>query len=76
MHDYIGLKRATTNSANGAHWLPSDPLHIKDPTYDGARLAGTRRRWFSLTPDERLRLVSPGGGSAGHGHNPPDALNT
>jgi integrase len=39
-------------------------LHVEDPTYDGARINGARRRWHGLTPGERLRLVAPGGGSA------------
>jgi len=62
VHDYISLERSAT--VRGSRWLPGDPLHIEDPSYDGARIDGTRRRWASLTPGERLRLVSPGGGSA------------
>jgi len=37
---------------------------VEYPTYDGARINGASRRWHTLTPDERLRLVGPGGGSA------------
>jgi integrase len=62
VHDYIDLERAAT--VHGSRWLPDDPLHITDPTYEGARVDGIRRRWASLTPGERLRLVAPGGGSA------------
>ena len=62
VHDYIGLERAAT--VDGSRWLPAVPLRIEDPSYDGARIDGTRRRWSSFTPDERLRLVAPGGGSA------------
>jgi integrase len=62
VHDYLVLERAAT--VRGSRWLPRDPLHITDPTYEGARVDGTRRRWASLTPGERLRLVAPGGGSA------------
>jgi len=62
VHDYISLERAAT--VRGSRWRPGDPLRIEDPTYDGARIDGTRRRWSSLAPSERLRLVSPGGGSA------------
>ena len=51
-------------TVQGSRWLPREPLHIQDPTYEGARINGARRRWASLTPGERLRLVSPGGGSA------------
>jgi len=62
VHDYITLERAVT--VQKSRWLPGDPLHIQDPTYEGAKINGTRRRWASVTPAERLRLVSPGGGSA------------
>lgn len=62
VHDYIVLERAAT--VHGSRWLPKDPLHVTDPTYEGARVDGVRRRWASLTPDERPRLVAPGGGSA------------
>ncbi|MEO8521115.1 MAG: site-specific integrase [Acidobacteriota bacterium] len=62
VHDYIALERAATVAGSG--WLPEDPLRLTDATYEGARIDGTRRRWASLTPAERLRLVAPGGGSA------------
>jgi site-specific recombinase XerD len=62
VHDYIGWDRAAT--VEGSVWRPGEPLHVQDPTYDGARINGTRRRWHGLTPWERLRLVAPGGGSA------------
>jgi site-specific recombinase XerD len=62
VHDYIVLERAA--AVEGSRWLPAEPLHVKAPTRDGARINGTRRRWHTLTPDERVRLVAPGGGSA------------
>lgn len=62
VHDYIGWDRAA--AVEGSVWRPGEPLHVEDPTYDGARINGTRRRWHGLTPGERLRLVAPGGGSA------------
>ena len=62
VHDYVALERAAT--VRDSRWLPRDPLHITDPGYEGARVDGVRRRWASLTPGERLRLVAPGGGSA------------
>ncbi|MFI1364333.1 hypothetical protein [Streptomyces griseochromogenes] len=62
VHDYIGWERAA--AAEGSWWRPRDPLFVEAPTHDGALINGTRRRWHSLTPAERLRLVAPGGGSA------------
>lgn len=62
VHDYIAFDRAA--ATDGSRWQPNVPLQIQDPTHDGAVIDGTRRRWRSLTPAERLRLVAPGGGSA------------
>ncbi|MFG2979550.1 tyrosine-type recombinase/integrase [Streptomyces sp. NPDC048331] len=62
VHDYIAWDRAAVVEAS--HWRPRDLLLIEAPTHDGALINGTRRRWHSLTPSERLRLVAPGGGSA------------
>jgi integrase len=62
VQDYVALERAATVA--GSRWLPRDPLHITDPTCEGALVNGVRRRWASLTPGERLRLVALGGGSA------------
>lgn len=62
VHDYVNLERAAT--VRGSRWLPGHPLRITGPTYGGALINGTGRRWSSLNPDERLRLVAPGGGSA------------
>lgn len=62
VHGYIALERAA--SVDGSRWQPAAPLHVEAPTYDGARINGTARRWHGLTTDERLRLVMPGGGSA------------
>jgi integrase len=62
VHGYMALERAA--SVEGSRWQPSDLLQVEAPTYDGARVNGTSRRWHSLTVEERLRLVAPGGGSA------------
>jgi site-specific recombinase XerD len=62
VHDYITWDRAAT--VEGSRWQPAEPLIIECPTYDGARINGASRRWHTLTPEERLRLVGPGGGSA------------
>ena len=47
---------------------PAAPLLVEDPTYDGARINGVRRRWHSLGPGERVRLVAPGGLAVGVDH--------
>jgi site-specific recombinase XerD len=62
VHDYIAWERAAV--LDGSRWRLSDPLVVEAPTHDGARINGTRRRWCGLTPEERVRLVVPGGGSA------------
>jgi site-specific recombinase XerD len=62
VHDYIAWERAA--ATEGSRWRPRDPLFVEAPTHDGAVISGTRRRWHTLTPAERLRLVAPGGGSA------------
>lgn len=62
VHDYIRWDRAACVS--GSSWRPASPLLVEDPTYDGARINGVRRRWHSLGPGERVRLVAPEGGSA------------
>lgn len=62
VHAYIAWERAA--ATEGSRWRPRDPLFVEAPTHDGALINGTRRRWHTLTPAERLRLVAPGGGSA------------
>lgn len=62
VHDYIAWDRAA--AVDGARWRPDAPLTIEEPNYQGARINGVRRRWHTLTPQERVRLVAPGGGSA------------
>lgn len=62
VHDYIAFDRAA--ATDGSRWQPNGPLRIQAPTHDGAVIDGTRRRWRSLTPADRLRLVAPEGGSA------------
>ena len=64
-HHYLSLERPATTG--GASWLPSrrwgEPLWVSEPDERGGRVNGIRRRWDTLTPLERRRLVAPGGGS-------------
>lgn len=62
VHDYVAWDRAA--AVEGSRWRPDDPLVIEAPTHEGARINGTRRRWHTLTPEERIRLVAADGGSA------------
>lgn len=62
VHSYVELERAV--SVEGSRWQPAEAVHVEAPTYDGARINGVSRRWHTLTPEERVRLVAPGGGSA------------
>ena len=63
VHRYLELDRAVT--AEGSGWRPrrGEPLLVGDPDARGGRVNGVRRSWESLTPQERRRLVAPGGGS-------------
>lgn len=65
VHHYLELDRAAT--ADGSSWLPprrwGESLLVSDPDERGGRVNGVRRRWETLTPGERRRLVAPGGGS-------------
>jgi site-specific recombinase XerD len=65
VHHYLGLDRPAT--VDGSGWLPprrwGEPLLVTDPDERGGRINGIRRRWDTLTPGERRRLVAPGGGS-------------
>ncbi|WP_228838805.1 tyrosine-type recombinase/integrase [Nocardia amamiensis] len=63
LHRYIDLDRAMT--AEGSVWRPrrGEPLLVTEPDARGGRINGVRRAWETLTPQERLRLVAPGGGS-------------
>ena len=47
--------------AAAARW--GEPLLVTEPDARGGRINGVRRRWDTLTPAERRRLVAPGGGS-------------
>jgi integrase len=62
---YVELDRVA--AADGSSWRPprgwGEPLLVTDPDARGGRINGTRRKWDSLTPGERRRLVAPGGGS-------------
>ncbi|MFC4943234.1 tyrosine-type recombinase/integrase [Pseudonocardia sp. GCM10023141] len=61
--DYVRLER--TAAARRGGWQPpaqlGEPLRVRDPDWEGARINGVRRSWRTLTPNERLRLVSPDG---------------
>ena len=65
VHHYLELDRAAT--VDGSAWSPprrrGEPLLVTDPDERGGRINGVRRRWDALTPQERRRLVAPGGGS-------------
>lgn len=65
VHRYLELDRAAT--AEGSAWRPprrwGDPLVVTKPDERGGRVNGVRRRWDTLTPAERRRLVAPDGGS-------------
>jgi integrase len=65
VHRYVELDRAAT--ADGSPWRPpprwGEPLLVTAPDAQGARVNGVRRRWETLTPSERRRLVAPDGGS-------------
>jgi site-specific recombinase XerD len=63
VHRYLELDRAVT--ADGSGWRPvrGEPLLVSDPDARGGRINGVRCSWESLTPQERRRLVAPGGGS-------------
>lgn len=63
VHDYIGLERQA--ATHHSSWMPTKgtPLLVEQPDAQGARINGHRRTWRSLGPQDRLRLVAPGGGS-------------
>jgi site-specific recombinase XerD len=65
VHHYLRLDRAATVA--GGAWLPpgrwGQPLRVADPDERGGHVNGVRRRWDTLTPAERRRLVAPEGGS-------------
>lgn len=65
VHHYLALDRSA--AADGSTWRPSrrwgEPLVVSEPDARGARINDVRRRWDSLTPAERRRLVAPSGGS-------------
>lgn len=59
VHDYIGLERDLST----VRWRPANPLEVRDPDLFGARINGRRTPWSALTPEDRLRLVAPDGGT-------------
>ena len=62
---YLELDRPAT--ADGTSWVPprrwGEPLLVTGPDERGGHVNGVRRRWETLTPGERRRLVAPDGGS-------------
>ncbi|MBW4719806.1 tyrosine-type recombinase/integrase [Saccharothrix obliqua] len=64
-YQYIELEREA--AAGGFVWRPpaklGEPLYVEAPDWEGAKIDGRRRSWRSLSPSERLRLISPEGGS-------------
>ena len=65
VHQYLELDRAAT--ADCSAWRPprrwGEPLLVTASDARGGRINGVRRRWDTLTPGERRRLVAPMGGS-------------
>jgi len=65
VHHYLDVDRPAV--VDGADWRPparaGEPLLVTDPDERGGRVNGVRRRWETLTPGERRRLVAPGGGT-------------
>jgi integrase len=65
VHHYLDLDRPAT--VDGTDWRPpprwGEPLMVTDPDERGGRVNGVRRRWETLTPPERRRLVAPEGGT-------------
>ena len=65
VHHYLELDRPAT--VDGTGWCPpprwGEPLLVTDPDERGGRVNGVRRRWETLTPGERRRLVAPEGGT-------------
>lgn len=65
VHHYLELDRAVT--VDCSTWRPprrwGEPLLVTNPNARGGQINGVRRRWDTFTPDERRRLVAPGGGS-------------
>ncbi len=65
VHHYLDLDRPATTGGTG--WRPparwGEPLLVTDPDERGGKVNGVRRRWETLTPAERCRLVAPDGGT-------------
>jgi integrase len=65
VHHYVDLDRAVT--ADGSGWRPperwGEALLVTEADARGGRVNGVRRRWDTLIPHERRRLVAPDGGS-------------
>jgi len=65
VHHYLEIDRPAT--VDGTGWQPArkwgEPLLVTGPDERGGRVNGVRRRWETLTPAERRRLVAPDGGT-------------
>jgi hypothetical protein len=75
VHHYLELDRPATT--DGTSWRPparsGGPLLVTDPDERGGRVNGVRRRWETLTPAERRRLVAPAAGRASWPRSPAEA---
>jgi integrase len=65
VHHYLEVDRPATTG--GTSWRPppqwGEPLLVTGPDERGGKVNGVRRRWETLTPGERRRLVAPDGGT-------------
>jgi integrase len=65
VHHYLEVDRPAT--VEGTGWRPparaGEPLLVTGPDERGGKVNGVRRRWDTLAPAERRRLVAPGGGT-------------
>jgi site-specific recombinase XerD len=65
VHHYLEVDRPAT--IDGTGWRPparaGEPLLVTGPDERGGKVNGVRRRWDTLAPAERRRLVAPGGGT-------------
>ena len=72
VHHYLELDRPATVDATG--WRPpprqGEPLLVTSPDERGGRVNGVRRRWETLTPGERRRLVARTAGRASSRRRP------
>ncbi len=65
VRQYLQLDRAATVEGSARSPPPAwgEPLLVTGADVRGGQINGVRRRWETLTPSDRRRLVAPGGGS-------------